>query len=655
MTLLTRTTGNKMTKADAFAQAGKQAVLQNVHGTMEFLQKYPPFNQMESAHLAFLVEHCLLRFYAAGESILKPQDGPVEHFYIVKQGRVVGERPHSARRGTETTFEIASGECFPLAALLGERATRTEHLAGEDTFCLLLGKAAFIKLFALSNPFRDFALRGVSSLLDQVNQQVQLRAAETLGAQYSLDSRLGELAVRHPIACLPELPLRDAVRLMHEQQVGSIVIIDARQRPLGIFTLRDLRRVIADASADLAQPIAEVMTQAPFHLPPEASAFDAALAMTERHIAHVCVVSDERLLGVVSERDLFSLQRVDLVHLARTIRHAGRVETLAALRGEIQRLVDSMLAHGASSTQITRIITLLNDHTVCRVIELALEEMGDPGIPFTWLCFGSEGRCEQTLHTDQDNGILFEAADAVEAAAIRGRLLPLAERINQSLAQCGFELCKGGIMAGNPQLCLSRSEWSRRFASFVRDATPENLLGSSIYFDLRAVWGPTEGCAALQRELLVLVADNSLFQRMLADNALRQRPPVGRFRDFVVARKGAEKDTLDLKVQGLTPFVDGARLLALAHGISACGTLERLRQLVEREVVDAQDGAAYEEAYHFIQQTRMQQHQHQARQGLPYSNRLDPDTLNHLDRRILRESFRQAQRLQSSLALRYQL
>ncbi|MCY1344903.1 sugar isomerase, KpsF/GutQ family [compost metagenome] len=644
-----------MNKADAFAQAGKQAVMQNIHGTMEFLQKFPPFNQMESAHLAFLVEHCLLRFYAAGDSIIKPQDGPVEHFYIVKQGRVVGERPHSARRGTETTFEIASGECFPLAALLGERATRTEHLAGEDTFCLLLGKAAFVKLFALSNPFRDFALRGVSSLLDQVNQQVQLRAVETLGAQYSLDTRLAELAVRQPIACLPELPLREAVRLMHEQQVGSIVIVDAGHRPQGIFTLRDLRRVIADASADLARPIADVMTQAPFHLPPEASAFDAALAMTERHIAHVCVVHGGRLSGVVSERDLFSLQRVDLVHLARTIRHAGRVETLAALRGEIQRLVDSMLAHGASSTQITRIITLLNDHTVCRVIELTIEEMGDPGIPFTWLCFGSEGRCEQTLHTDQDNGILFEAADGAEAALIRGRLLPLAERINQALAQCGFELCKGGIMAGNPQLCLSRSEWSRRFAGFVREATPENLLGSSIYFDLRPVWGPVEGCEALQRELLLLVADNSIFQRLLADNALRQRPPVGRFRDFVVARKGAEKDTLDLKIQGLTPFVDGARLLALAHGISACNTLERLRQLVAQEVVDAQDGAAFEEAYHFIQLTRMQQHQHQARQGLPYSNRLDPDTLNHLDRRILRESFRQAQRLQSSLALRYQL
>jgi len=643
-----------MSKADAMADAGKTAVLQNIHGTMEFLQKFPPFNQMDTAHLAFLVEHCQLRFYGEGDSIIKPSDGPVEHFYIVKQGRVHGERPHSARRGTETTFEITAGECFPLAALIGERATRTEHLAAEDTFCLLLSKLAFVKLFAVSNPLRDFALRGVSSLLDQVNQQVQLRAVETLGAQYSLDTRLGELAMRQPIGCTPATPLREAVRLMHEQHVGSIVIVDPAERPLGIFTLRDLRRVVADG-VDLAQPISNLMTPRPFHLAPDASAFDAAIAMTERHIAHVCLVEHEKLCGVISERDLFSLQRVDLVHLARTIRHAGKVETLAGLRSDIRLLVDRMLAHGASSTQITHIVTLLNDHTVCRVIELTLEEMGDPGIPFTWLCFGSEGRREQTLHTDQDNGILFEAESASESAAIRERLLPIAREINQRLAQCGFTLCKGNIMAGNPELCLSREEWSRRFAGFVLEATPENLLGSTIYFDLRAIWGPDEGCEQLREELLGRIANNSLFQRMMAENALRHRPPVGRFRDFVVARSGADKDTLDLKVQGLTPFVDGARLLALANGISAVGTLERLRALITKGVIEALDGAAYEEAYHFIQQTRMQQHQLQARDELPYSNRVDPDHLNHLDRRILRESFRQAQRLQSSLAMRYQL
>ncbi|WP_207834002.1 putative nucleotidyltransferase substrate binding domain-containing protein [Pseudomonas sp. 43(2021)] len=645
-----------MSKKDAYSQAGRTAVLQNIQGTLQFLQRFPPFNQMEHSHLAYLVEQCQLRFYASGESIVKPADGPVEHFYIVKQGRVVGERQHLVKPGVETTFEITSGECFPLAALLGERATRTEHLAGEDTFCLQLNKPAFIRVFSMSEVFRDFALRGVSSLLDQVNQQVRQRAVETLGTQYSLNTPLGELAMRHPVVCSADTPLRDAVRLMHEQQVGSIVVVDPQRYPTGIFTLRDLRQVVAAADADLGAPIARHMTAQPFYLSPQASAFDAAMAMTERHIAHVCLVENRRLCGVVSERDLFSLQRVDLVHLARTIRHAPRLDTLVSLRGEISQLVERMLAHGASSTQITQIITLLNDHTVCRVIELALAERGAPGVPFSWLCFGSEGRREQTLHTDQDNGILFEAADSAEADAIRVRLLPLAQYINQCLAQCGFTLCKGNVMAGNPELCLSRSEWARRFAGFVREASPENLLGSSIYFDLRVVWGDEQGCEQLRQGLLDQVADNRIFQRMMADNALRQRPPVGRLREFVLTRQGNDKAaTLDLKVQGLTPFVDGARLLALANGIGACNTLERLRQLVAKGVIEALDGAAYEEAYHFIQQTRMQQHQRQTRDNLPYSNRLDPDSLNHLDRRILRESLRQAQRLQSSLALRYQL
>ena len=461
--------------------------------------------------------------------------------------------------------------------------------------------------------------------------------------------------MRHPVTCAPTVALREAVRLMHEQQVGSIVIVDEHKSPLGIFTLRDLRQVVANGIEDFAQAIELHMTPDPFYLSPDNSAFDAAIAMTERHIAHVCLVKDQRLCGVVSERDLFSLQRVDLVHLARTIRHAPRLDTLINLRGEIGQLVERMLAHGASSTQITHIITQLNDHTVCRVIELVLADKGDPGVPFTWLCFGSEGRREQTLHTDQDNGILFEAKDAAQAAEIRQRLLPIAQHINTHLAACGFTLCKGNIMAGNPDLCLSRAEWARRFAAFIREATPENLLGSSIYFDLRVVWGDEQGCQQLRRGILQQVADNRLFQRMMADNALRHRPPVGRFREFVLERKGGDKATLDLKVQGLTPFVDGARLLALAHGVEAINTLERLRQLITLGVIEPLDGAAYEEAYHFIQQTRMQQHQLQTRQNRPYSNRVDPDNLNQLDRRILREALRQAQRLQSSLALRYQL
>lgn len=645
-----------MSRNDAFAKTGKTAVQQNIQGTLEFLQKYPPFNQMDIAHLSFLVENCQLRFYAKGEKIISPEDGPVEFFYIVKQGSVHGERRKGQDASQETTFEISTGECFPIAALLGERATRTSHIAETDTFCLLLDKASFVKLFGKSEAFRDFSVRGISSLLEHANQQVQSRAAETLGSQYSMETRLSELAMRQPITCEGYLPLHKAVQLMHEQQIGSLVITDDMQRPQGIFTLRDLRRVIADANADLRQPISELMTLNPFHLPPQASAFDAAIAMTERHIAHVCLVQDGRLVGVISERDLFSLQRVDLVHLARAVRHAVSIDKLVQLRDEVRSLVDRMIAHGANSEQVTRLITLLNDHMVSRVIELCIEQHGHPGVDFTWLVFGSEGRKEQTLYTDQDNGILFEADSQEEANAIRQKLLPLAREINLALDDCGFMLCKGNIMAGNVELCLSRQEWSRRFSQIVREATPTNLLYSTIFFDLRAIWGPLEGCQALRREMLSMIRGNDMFQRMMAQNALQYKPPLGGlFRNFALDKKGLEKDTLDLKTKGLTPFVDGIRVLALAHGVESSNTSERIRQLVSKGVIERLDGDAYAEAYHFIQLIRMQQHQQQAKNELAYSNRIYPDELNHLDRRILRESFRQAQRLQASLTFRYQL
>lgn len=645
-----------MSRSEAFAKTGRTAVQQNIQGTLEFLQKYPPFNQMDLIHLSFLVENCQLRFYAEGDNILGPEDGPIEFFYIVKQGTVYGERRQNQDVSQETTFEISTGECFPIAALLGERATRTSHFAATDTFCLLLDKASFVKLIAQCEGFRDFSVRGISSLLDQVNQQVQSRAAETLGSQHSMETRLADLSMRQPIVCSGDLPLYKAVQLMHEQQISSVVIADEGLRPQGIFTLRDLRRVIADANADLRQPISQLMTLNPFHLPPQATAFDAALAMTERHFSHVCLVEDDRLVGMISERDLFSLQRVDLVHLARAVRTAASVEVLVQLRDEIRLLVDRMIAHGASSEQATRLITLLNDHTVARIVELCIELHGDPGVEFTWLVFGSEGRKEQALYTSQNNGILFEADSQEEANAIRQKILPLARDVNLALDQCGFRLCKRNTMAGNAELCLSKQEWSRHFSKIVREASPESLLYAAVFFDLRAILGPVEGCQTLLREVLAMIRGNDMFQRMLAQSAIKNKPPLGGlFRDFALEKKGVEKDTIDLKFKGLAPFVDGIRVLALSHGIENSNTLERIRQLVSKGVIERLDGDAYAEAYHFIQQIRMQQHQQQARNGLAYSNRIDPAELNHLDRRILRESFRQAQRLQASLTFRYQL
>lgn len=627
---------------------------QNTRAIMAFLREHSPFSNMDDAHLAHYAEHASLRFYADGDVVLSPDDGPVQRFYVVKQGRIRGERERDRDGETETTFEISQGECFPLAALIGERPTRTLHRASGDTFCLSIEHDTFVMLFSQSDPFRDFCLRGVSSLLDQVNQRIQTGAMASIGSSNSLDTPLERYAIRNPIVCSPDLPVRKAVARMHENSVGSIVITDDERHPTGIFTLRDLRTMVAEEKGPLDTPIGQVMTRNPCCLTANADAFEAAMLMAEHHFAHICVVDDEhRLIGMVSERDLFSLQRVDLVNLARTIGTASHLRTLVSLRKDVSRLVDAMLAHGADSGQVVKIITTLNDVTVRRVLELNIKK-NDPGIPFTWLTFGSEGRQEQTLLTDQDNGILFQTPEGMTEAQVREKLLPFAETVNKELAECGFTLCKGNIMASNPKLCLSGREWDDWFARFIDASTPQNLVYSSIFLDMRAVFGPMEPLERLLDKVLTRIRKNDLFQKMLAGNAITRKPPLTMFRNFRYAPDG-KKNTLDLKRQGLAPFVEAVRVFALANSVGSANTLERMQQLAIKGVFDTKDANAWQEAYSLIQAIRMRAHQEMLDRGDPLSNYINPDDLNPLDRRILRESFRQAQRLQQKLEITYQL
>ena len=163
---------------------------QNTRAIMSFLREHAPFSSMDDTHLAHFAEHATLRFYADGDEVLSPDDGVVKRFYVVKQGRIRGERHNEKEDRAETTFEISQGECFPLAALIGERPTRTLHRASGDTFCLSIEQNAFITLFSESESFRDFCLRGVSSLLDQVNQRIQSKAMASIGSSNSLDSTI---------------------------------------------------------------------------------------------------------------------------------------------------------------------------------------------------------------------------------------------------------------------------------------------------------------------------------------------------------------------------------------------------------------------------------------------------------------------------------
>ena len=471
----------------------------------------------------------------------------------------------------------------------------------------------------------------------------------------TLHSQLAAVVTRKPVTAAPETSLREAVQTMAEEHVGSIVILEPESgRPLGIFTLRDLLYRVAAKDLDLDRMIMSVMSDSGLlMLNWRGTVYQAALMMARHGVHHVMVVdAADKLVGVVSQEDIYEMQSGGAKAISGAIRSSRDIDGLIAAAEDIHRLALRLISEGTGAEQLTQLISSLNDHLTVRIIELTRSEFDLPKVDWCWLSFGSEGRFEQTLSTDQDNGLMF-AAGREATEAVRAAFLPFAQAVNRRLADCGFPLCKGNIMAGNPELCLSTYEWQDRFLDWMQSGNAQSLLNATIYFDFRQFYGAEYLADELRKWLLGQIAGASLFQRFMAATAIQTEPPIGLFRDFVFDKSDEFPHTVDLKASGSRLFVDAARVLALAAGVGETGTVERLRALAERGRLGRDDIGAVIDGFFFIQQLRLRLQQSATPAAMV--NRIDPDSLNELDRLILKEAFRQAKKLQVRLHTDYRL
>lgn len=347
------------------------------------------------------------------------------------------------------------------------------------------------------------------------------------------------------------------------------------------------------------------------------------------------------------EQLLPGLPTAELVALKGELARLDDLGGLARL-GERLRIVQSRLpASGLSGESNCALISRLNDGLTARVLSLVARRHRLPPVDWCWLAMGSEGRDEQTLISDQDNGLVFSACDAGEAQALRQLFLPFARDANEQLAACGFKLCPGNIMAGNPQWCLSMDEWRERFIDWVRCPDPTALLNATIFFDLRPLYGsPTLG-QGLRTLIGRLTSDTPAFLHLMSVNALQVHPPLGFLGDVAVD----DAEAVDLKKFGSRIFVDVARILALAVATPSVNTFARLREAGPAAGMQPREIAAAQAALSHLLRLRLELQASRGNGGEPLAFR--PVDLHEVDRVILKESLHQARRLQQRLKLNY--
>ncbi len=306
------------------------------------------------------------------------------------------------------------------------------------------------------------------------------------------------------------------------------------------------------------------------------------------------------------------------------------------------------------------LIAELNDRVTRQFIRVVEREMiegawGPPPVPYCWLAMGSEGRREQTLCSDQDNALVYQDLPEAQVPAARKWFLTLARQVVDALARFGIPRCQGGIMASNPKWCLGLDEWRDMFAGWIDAPSPENMRLATIFFDFRSITDGFDGAERLRQWLTATAAGRKHYAREMAGNALYNRPPLGFMRHFVVETSGTHSGGLNLKLRGLAPVVDAARIMALELGIAETNTMARLKAIVAERVLEPDFAAAIEDAYDYINCIRISHHLRARTQGKPLNNFVDPAVLNPMERKVLKESFSIVSQLQSLMASRYQI
>jgi CBS domain-containing protein len=587
---------------------------------LAFLRDSPPFDQLTEAELAAIAPAFELVRFSRGTRILREGGAPSEYLYLVWQGEVGLTADGQLRQVLE------QGDIFGYPSMLGQDAPVFDVTAAGDVIAYRLPEPHFRTL--LDNAaFARYFIGSLGERLRTAFEHGRSVSGETMAMPVKYVANLTPLFVP------PDTTVQQTARAMREANATSALI---RGEPRGIVTDRDLRNRVLAEGLPVETPVRTVMSTPLRTLDSDMPVFGAMTVMLEEGIHHLALVEEGEVVGIVSATDLFRQQARGPLYLQQKLEQAADEEALAGYADDVTAAVDTMARSGLDAVQIGRIISSLNDTLVARLVRLAEARLGAPPVPYAWLVFGSEGRSEQMLLTDQDNALVY----AQDGPGVQEYFAALTEDVVAGLLQAGFPPCPGGYMATN--WCKSLNEWIRTFSGWIDQPVPAALMEAGIFFDFR----PVHGALSLEplEEILTSAQKNGLFVAHMVRAAQEFNPPLGFFN-----RIRSEDGRIDIKHGGIAPIVGLARACSLAAGSRERSTLERLVVAADAGTMSRQGAENLAETFQFLLRLRLQQQLADIRAGKAPTNHLRLKELSSLEQRHLKDALVMIRQMQDGV------
>ena len=595
----------------------------------DFLNTSAPFDVLDKEQKLELVKHTEL-IYLTADNVGDLQKGRASLF-LIQNGQF------SVQDSDAPLRHLSEGDYFGYTNIMEKR---------NFSLSISVDSPGLVYCFEASAVIPLFELPAIRNFFDGLrNNALQNHAISDSNSMW-LYKGLEDVINKSPVSVDVETSITVAAQIMTNQKVSSL-LVTREDKLIGIITDRDLRSRVVAASLDIHLPVSHIMTPNPAQIMGNRTLFDALALMTERNIHHLPVIDQQTLvpLGMVTASDIIRHQRGNVLFIIGELSKAENLYELTRLSWQLPHYFSAHAKKAGDYDIAGKILSQATDIMTRKLIGFFQQANGKAPMMFAWLVYGSQAREDQTMGSDQDNGLLLAERPSEAQAEYFAKM---ADYVCNGLAKCGIKLCDGNIMASNPKLRLSLEEAIEEAKRWVKAPTKDAIMHFNIFLDVRCAAGDISLFKQLQRQRAPLMKQN-MFLAALTRNSNEISVPLSMFQKFIYEKGRREKDVIDLKTRAVALINNIARIYALADGVTLPNTLARLDALSENSQLSKRDATNLRDIWLFLNRLRWR---HQLENKVT-DNRVSVSSLSSIEKHQLKAAFKAIERTNQAMVMKF--
>ena len=595
----------------------------------DFLNTSAPFDVLDKEQKLELVKHTEL-IYLTADNVGDLQKGK-SSLFLIQNGQF------SVQDSDAPLRHLSEGDYFGYTNIMEKR---------NFSLSISVDSPGLVYCFEASAVTPLFELPAIRNFFDGLrNNALQNHAISDSNSMW-LYKGLEDVINKSPVSVDVETSITAAAQLMTTQKVSSL-LVTREDKLIGIITDRDLRSRVVAASLDIHLPVSHIMTPNPAQIMGNRTLFDALALMTERNIHHLPVIDQQTLvpLGMVTASDIIRHQRGNVLFIIGELSKAENLYELTRLSWQLPHYFSAHAKKAGDYDIAGKILSQATDIMTRKLIGFFQQANGKAPMMFAWLVYGSQAREDQTMGSDQDNGLLLAERPSETQAEYFAKM---ADYVCNGLAKCGIKLCDGNIMASNSKLRLSLEEAIEEAKRWVKAPTKDAIMHFNIFLDVRCAAGDISLFKQLQRQRAPLMKQN-MFLAALTRNSNEISVPLSMFQKFIYEKGRREKDVIDLKTRAVALINNIARIYALADGVTLPNTLARLDALSENSQLSKRDATNLRDIWLFLNRLRWR---HQLENKVT-DNRVSVSSLSSIEKHQLKAAFKAIERTNQAMVMKF--